>query len=521
MLKCITQNSWRGGLWKVVSVLVVLSGCERPTPTAPLATPDVPVRSGTSTAADAGVDSVAHALALALSDNTIRQHLLEDLRDSPNPEHALHFRSYLAGTRGRTLLDAGASAAHMTPDAFLGFVKQLPDLQLVVERPIDRVRWTGGSDIAVYGTSMPRNTRSGISTELGFRLNGDTISIPVSTYAPFTYVTLEPSRMRSGSDPEQARAGAAHQSRSSISTKDEEMRPSTMTSSRTIVPCDDCTDPGGGTPDGIALNSLYTNAYCIGTAGQFSASEDADIDGVRDNCEAALAQAFRPMLAMNNADAAPDMEPYWAVTKTYGSSYGSTLKIFYALSYYRDPGDPNFIVDAHDGDSEFIVVGVSSTGASRWHLDYETLSAHWGAGSSVDETATYGYASVEFPNEYRGRPRVWVSMNKHANYRSKSVCNSMPQDRCDNVFEWTVYRDAEILSSANLGDVWDHYRDFTQAGAGRMRDCFTSRTPWMSDGGTECYWYPTAGQDFFAGWHGDHGQAKATAYNVMLSWWSF
>lgn len=529
MTKHASRESLRRWLLVGSSALAILSACGRDIPTEPSAVSEplqrAIIASEGSPDSEARADSVAHALALALADTAVRQQLLEDLRDSPFPQHALHLRSYLRGGRGRVVVEAAARATQMTPEAFAAMEERLPELQLLVERPVDRVRWTGGSDIAVYGTTVRRDDRRGVvPTEQGVRPNGDTVTIPISMYASYTYLTLEPMTISFGSDPERTRSGAPHQQRNTITSKNEEFalaagKQATLSPSLTIIPCDSCIDSGGGgTPDGILLNSLYTNTYCIGTAGQLSTAVDADLDGVRDECEFAFAQSFRPMLAMNSDDRAPEMEPYWAVTKTYGSSYGSTIKIYYALSYYRDPGDPRFSMEAHDGDSEFIIVGISTLGGSRWHLDYVTLSAHWGSGSTYDQTGTYGYASVEYPSEYRGRPRVWVSQDKHANYRSKSVCDGMIQDDCDRLETWTIYRDVDVQQGANLGDVWDFYRGISPY-YGALRGCFASRNPAMT-GGTECYWY-NYGQNYFAGWHGDQGQAKASSYAVTLQYYNF
>ena len=416
------------------------------------------------------------------------------------------------------MVEAAAKRAQLTTEGFLSMEARLPALQVLVERPIDRVRWTGSADIAVYGTTIPRNARRGIvRTELGFKPSGDTITVPLSTYAPYTYITVEPITINFGSDPEARRSASTKQKGKTITTPDKEPKFTPM-----LDPCDGVCDGGGGEPPppplGALLNSKFTWPYCVASVG-LTASQDADADGIPDDCEFALAQAFRPMLAMNSGDEAPDMEPYWAVTKSYSSPYGSDIKIFYALSYYRDPGDFRFHLESHDGDSEFIVVGVRSGGSSQWALDYETLSAHWGTGSTWDETATYGYGSTEFPAEYRGRPRVWVSTNKHANYRSKDVCDNMLQDDCIWGFsDWTKYRDLDVQASANLGDVWDHYRGI-MVFSGVMRDCFASRNPAMT-GGPECYWH-TDTQNYFAGWHGEQGQPKATAYGLMLSVYGF
>jgi hypothetical protein len=189
---------------------------------------------------------------------------------------------------------------------------------------------------------------------------------------------------------------------------------------------------------------------------------DLDRDGLRDDCEYELAQAFRPLLAMSAADRAPSNEPYWSVTRQ-STSFGPNvppIKIIYALSYYRDPGDPLSSFHAHDGDSEFIIIEVHQTtdpdlaGWSRWALDFVTFSAHWGEGAGVNHTSRYEYNSIEFPADYRGRPRVWVSLDKHANYRSKSLCASMWNDWCTHPAypSGTIYRDVIVDPNANLGN---------------------------------------------------------------------
>lgn len=131
------------------------------------------------------------------------------------------------------------------------------------------------------------------------------------------------------------------------------------------------------------------------------------------------------MLTRNNHDDAPEKEPYWSVTRIPGTVTG--VRIFYALSYYKDAGDPVFHMTSHDGDSEFIIIDLQNDMNpyyyTLWELNQATLSAHWMAGTNVDHSATYAAGFLEYPSVYRGRPRIWVSFDKHANYRNKSVCD--------------------------------------------------------------------------------------------------
>src|SRR5205823_3002255 len=81
----------------------------------------------------------------------------------------------------------------------------------------------------------------------------------------------------------------------------------------------------------------------------------------------------------------------------------------------------------HDGDSEFVIIeaaGVDAANGPLWGVLNVTFSAHWHAGWGTDATATYSAQDLQFP----GGPnvRVWASEDKHANYRSKAVCDSGP-----------------------------------------------------------------------------------------------
>ena len=157
---------------------------------------------------------------------------------------------------------------------------------------------------------------------------------------------------------------------------------------------------------------------------------------------------------------------------------------------------------------------MSSDNLRKWVLNRITLSAHWNAGWPYDQTATYDSRDLEYPWTHLGRPRVWESWGKHANYRNADICNGQEFDRCTSGSTHTVYDDLAVLSNANLGNFFttepptDH----------RIVNCVTSRDYPSVMPGTECYW---EGSVVFAGWFDYHGQDAATKYSDMLYLWGF
>ena len=224
-------------------------------------------------------------------------------------------------------------------------------------------------------------------------------------------------------------------------------------------------------------------------------------------------------MARNSHEDAPDREPYWSVTRIPGSLTG--VRIFYALSYYRDAGDHSFGFTAHDGDTEFVIVEIQNnmdnSNYRLWEMNWITLSAHWNAGWDQDRTAKYAASDLGYPVTYRGRPRVWESWDKHANYRSKDVCNSSDFDVCTTDFTGTVYDDLEVISSANLGNEYDRSPPYTYNNV--LSDCVFSRKPGFGLPGRECFWVSQA-RDFL-GWNTSHGQEGATEYYNMFYFYGF
>jgi len=125
------------------AVAVSLIGCAENT-VVETRTPSVAAsNSSAATEADGIVDSLAHGLAIALGDASIRSLIRNDLRDSPFRLHALHLTSYLNGVRGRAIAAKAAAALRIQPEAFVRIAQSGPDFELVMPRVLDRVSWEG------------------------------------------------------------------------------------------------------------------------------------------------------------------------------------------------------------------------------------------------------------------------------------------------------------------------------------------------------------------------------------------
>jgi hypothetical protein len=490
-----------------------------------------PSAASASVAEPAALDSLARGLALALNDANLRMQLHDDFRDSPFDEHGLHLSSYLQGGRGRALMDAVTRALGTKFSDVVRWDAAAGGLELALSRPIDRLQWDGTVSVVVASTTMsPLALARSRNALIGFDSKGQASALPVYDFNHQPLLMLRPVRAAFGETPEATRASAPRQNRAMVSTRDEEERlyrsferrigPATASATEDCGLVDYC-DPGsGGTESlaGILLPAQFTQYYCKGVSPTIGPGEDVDHDGVRDDCEAALAQAFSPRLMRAAEDEAPQMEPYFSVASRQPDPFGyrAVIKIFYALGYYRDPGSPGLHYDAHDGDSEWIILGVHSPGGSYWKLDYETLSAHWGSGGGADHTATYGTDVIEWADITYGKPQIWVSANKHANYRSRAVCMYTWNDMCGYEYNYwgAVFY---IPSNANLGNYW------AGTGDGRLITSNLSRA-----GAYPAYefgWWKNAPYDtfstYFAGWHTNTVQTKATAYGTMLNSFGF
>lgn len=380
---------------------------------------------------------------------------------------------------------AAASEGGITPARMASMLSGLSDFEVSMPRPSDRVRWTGAGELVVFGTPLgpAEVVRAGVMQ--GFSTAGAAVSARVFDAPPYPALTIRPARIDFGPDPEARRAAAPKAARGTISTREMEFSP------QAIEPCtpETCSPPPEPeyTPSGIEMGFAWS--HC----GGLMLGDDQDADGLRDYCEQELAIAFRPFMRMQDLDHCPQREPYWSATYYNGIGIPSVM-IYYLVGYHRDCGSSH----AHKGDSEFVIVYVSppsGTSDTRWRLNYLVTSAHYGS-YWTDGTATSAWDQVQYPAGYRGAPRVWVALDKHANYRSQSACNSgaYGYDTCSGV---VVEARMEALSHAagNIGNKW------AKAGAVPLKYTLYSRS---GQPGVEAPWgglYPDgSSRSGFCGW---------------------
>lgn len=389
------------------------------------------------------------------------------------------------------LLDTGAEKLRKSKQALRALLDSLPEMELVMIRPQDRVLWSGSDDLVVFGTTQSKAEIATDGTLHGYTPTGEPVELGVFEVPRYAVLVLQPREIDFGLNPEAQRASAPNRTRLTISTREVEfsLDPARQDPECTASACAQISAPAGqisladgfvtpteicapgqsppgctepppppDDPDpppppsgGFDLGVSYS--YCTSPVG-----DDADADGVRDGCEESIAQAFTPVLRIQSNDRCQEREPYWSATRWAGDRPFS-LKVMYMLSYHKDCGSPTLIgPTSHDGDSEFIIVTVEANHASaptRWYTYSVTTSAHFGA--FTDATRTWHY--TDWPDWYwfvwRGKPVVWVALDKHANYRSQSACDSgaYGYDTCSGPF----FTDSSSVlghAAANVGNNW-------------------------------------------------------------------
>ena len=254
-------------------------------------------------------------------------------------------------------------------------------------------------------------------------------------------------------------------------------------------------DPAPSAP-GIFLGSDVTNTACLGNVG------DGDNDGLLNRCETALAAAFAPELAYSSGDDTR-RQPHWMARPLSGRR----VRLAYLLSLYRDLGTVGcnlglLVCGGHFGDSEILVLDVYYRGdTGHWILDQAIYSAH--GVYNVYPRLLAAYPSMNFPAKAGGYPRAFLSLRKHAGYRSDRECDAgeLGIDECATDTRVRVAADAAL----DLGS-----RAFHTA----SQDCVPGRTSATAEQ-TECYWTDRA----FGGWQGR--TPKGTAYSSILSFFGF
>lgn len=479
-------------------------------------------------------------MAIALSDETLRRRVFEDLRDSPFPQHRIHLASYLSGARGSVVLARAATAAGKSQAQLITLAAARGGLQLAMPRSGDRITWAGTSDIAVKGTAQTLRERAEQFrrepyTEFAYRTDGTRLPHGILTESLYPFLVISASEVNLGASPEVARAASPRQTRQTVSTPDEEialykargdsvLRTSPALTPRGIIECppEGCGGGGGGggRPMGVSIPSGKTYADCYQPGG-FNTTVDRDQDGVDDQCEAELALAFRPQMKLMQDDCDTRSAPHFAVRQKFSQDWGGVIYIFYAISYVYDCGPPFTCTtafpacDNHLGDSEWIILEVGPSANSShgpWSLKFGTMSAHWQ--SENDQTAGYAAYDLEDADGSPGfgAPLIWAAEDKHANYRSQVSCDSsgwFNVDNCDN--PWPAYFTLGFGPEHNLGHGGPG-REFIGSAGTPVPDRLTG------NGNVEYFW---TNSPAFCGWIYYVDGDCAASYNTSLTAYGF
>lgn len=177
---------------------ILLTSCNEPVTSATrTSVPDAAATARAAGNAPLSVNVIARGITLAMADVELRHRLRDDLRDSPYRMHALPLQSYLAGRNGGLLTLAAAEALNLSTIDFVALVSQLPNLAIVMERPLDRVQWTGQHDIIVYGAPIAGRGRIPSNGRVqGFDIEGHSVDVPLTAFAPFPYLAVLPLRLQ-------------------------------------------------------------------------------------------------------------------------------------------------------------------------------------------------------------------------------------------------------------------------------------------------------------------------------------
>jgi hypothetical protein len=492
--------------------LAVQACADRPEAT-PTSAPESAPAAARALASTGPADDLARGLALALSAPGLRQQVLEDMRDSPFPQRRLHLASYLRGQRGASLARAAARSLGMTPGAYLSLISRLPEMELHFDRPYDRSLWTGTADVAVAGIGRSFEemyAESGARTRMTVHTTGgETRSVLLDEKFGPPLLLVRPAKVDFGADPEARRAKAPRRSGRSITTRQEEesvlanIEPGgdNCDPATAVVPCVDegGSSGGGGYPTPTGYQLAYTYSQCVNPAG----GADADQDGILDDCEAAIAHAFRPGLRFDSGEQHSARDPYWTVRRS--NSYSNALSVMYMMAYHRDNGEPFTGYTAHDGDGEFMTIAARDIGGGRWALETVTWSAHWHAAWDRTDDRRYYEARVQYSDgTYRGRVRSWVAQSKHANYGNADICNDH-YDYCYN--PQSSDTDFDVFPDRNIGNYW------ASAGIRLFTGC---ARPYMIMLYSECFWT----DDKFRGWRSENGDG-GDGYKYPLQAYGF
>jgi hypothetical protein len=133
-----------------LALALLAAGCDAPA-TAPEAAPPI------VSTAEAELQRVARAFALALRDDAVRHSVRDVLRDSPWDEHQVRLQELAATPAGRRLVAAAAAAVGEDAARMQARVDGLPPLDFYVPSREQRLSWRGTAGVTVAASLDPEN----------------------------------------------------------------------------------------------------------------------------------------------------------------------------------------------------------------------------------------------------------------------------------------------------------------------------------------------------------------------------
>ncbi|MCZ0934576.1 MAG: hypothetical protein OXJ54_05275 [Gemmatimonadetes bacterium] len=450
---------------------------------------------------DSDLQALSQALSRSLRSDQIRAALHQAFQESRLPERQISFTDHL--NMNGTLRDS--IHQHVTDSV----LRALGRIELRIPGALHRLSWLGGEQAIIVAF----DTAAVPLSFVGFRIDGDTVQLDPFRWVADPVVVLMPEGVLDNvvglgraPDPIGLRQTPNVGIGGAVSSEEEELQllKKRGSGSDQLDIVHQVDSRRLGTVEGISLKDGLHWSFRQCEVERGRPGFDADADGLWDECEYNIAARFAPVLVFDSTESSNSREQYWAAQ--IHNPRGATISIFYALGYHEDTGE----IGAHKGDSEFIRMIVKYTKESEsWRTEEITMSAHHGSWVPAgDRTRTVSW--LQWADNPRGRPKVWVSKGKHANYASQRECNGGfwnivlggKVDRCGNTEAPEV---VVVRRETNLG------------GDGLVLvNCTWSETNAEELQGMECLW-DRYGQ--FRGWHAV--EKGVTPYGRLLRKFGF
>jgi hypothetical protein len=214
---------------------------------------------------------------------------------------------------------------------------------------------------------------------------------------------------------------------------------------------------GGGSAIGGGSAAGGGSATGGGSAsgGGGSAITDNDHDGLDDNFEQQLAEAYLPVIAVDPADGCP-LSGFIVRVRPHPND-PTLVHILYDHLYQNDCG-----LNGHIGDDEAFAITVNPDKPAPEGITAMKAISHQGTACEKDTTcgSCSGLNACDGEPDGGTRPVLYASKDKHGSYARKTDCN--PLTTC---LDSCTYNDVRGLIIINVGEPDAHFvEDLTDAG---------------------------------------------------------